>query len=796
MGKTACYHCGEDCGENPVKFDAKDFCCSGCKTVYEILSKNDACAYYSFNDRPGRKAGNLETGERYAYLDLDEIRKELLLFSDGGISTVRFFIPIIHCSSCIWLLENLHKFNPGIAQSTVNFSKKEINITFKDNQISLRQVVELLVSLNYTPEISLDNLKDKTRKKANLSIYYRLGVAGFCFGNIMLFSFPEYLAAGNTLEHFIQEYLRWLNLLFSIPVMFYAGTGYLVSAWKGLKKGFISIDVPIALGMIALFTRSAWEIVSNTGPGFMDSLSGLVFFLLVGKWYQGKTYDALSFERDYKSYFPVSATLIDETGKEQIIPIKLLKAGHRILIRNQELIPADSLLVKGEGQIDYSFVSGESSPVGKQSGEKVFAGGRQLGGAIEVIVEKEVMQSYLTDLWNRKQTAREMSSSMNKLMDKLGRNFTVAIILISLGTALSWALLDPTVILNAFTSVLIVACPCALALTVPFAFGNTMRIFGRKGFYIKQSEVVEILSKTDTIVFDKTGTLTQNDQYEMDFKNLNQDPVTLQAVRSLVRQSTHPVSTAIYRGLESVEITEITDFEEIVSKGIRGKIGGIDYRLGSASFTGTVWDSEKAEANHVFVAAGDQPLGYILLSNKYRPGIEEVIGNLKQDYELHVLSGDNRAEENSLKQMFGEKAQLHFFQSPHDKLNYIRDLRRKGKHVLMVGDGLNDAGALQQADAGISIADEVYHFSPACDAILDSTQFKNLSRFLRFTHTSIRVVKASIFISLVYNLTGIAIAAAGLLTPVIAAVLMPLSSVSVVAFVSFSVRLAGRKNLI
>ncbi len=795
MVKTACYHCGEDCGENPVRFDEKDFCCSGCKTVYEILSKNDACAYYSFNDRPGKKAGNIETGERYAYLDLEEIRKELLVFSDGGISTVRFYIPIIHCSSCIWLLENLHKFNPGIAQSTVNFSKKEISITFKDNQVSLRQVVELLVSLNYTPEISLDNLKDKSRKKANLSIYYRLGVAGFCFGNIMLFSFPEYLAAGNTLEHFIQDYLRWLNLLFSLPVMFYAGTGYLVSAWKGLKKGFVSIDVPIAVGMIALFSRSAWEIVSNNGPGFMDSLSGLVFFLLVGKWYQGKTYDALSFERDYKSYFPVSATLIDELGKEQILPIKLLKAGHRILIRNQELIPADSLLVKGDGQIDYSFVSGESSPVAKQAGEKVFAGGRQLGGAIEVIVEKEVMQSYLTDLWNRKQGNREMSSTMSKLMDKLGRNFTIAIILISAGTALSWAVLDPSVIMNAFTSVLIVACPCALALTVPFAFGNTMRIFGRKGFYIKQSEVVEILAKTDTIVFDKTGTLTQNDQYELDFSNLDHNPATLQAVRSLVRQSTHPVSTAIYRGLEEVSVSEIPDFEEVVSKGIRGTFKGIRYSLGSASFTGSSDKTVNADASQVYVSADGHSLGYIQLSNKYRPGIEEVIRNLNKDFSLHVLSGDNQAEEQNLRRMFGPDAELHFFQSPHDKLNYIKALREKGKHVLMVGDGLNDAGALQEADAGISIADEVYHFSPACDAILDSTQFKNLSRFLRFTHTSIRVVKASIFISLIYNLSGIAIAAAGLLTPVIAAVLMPLSSVSVVAFVSLSVRMAARRGI-
>lgn len=763
--------------------------------MYEILSSNNACEYYSYNERPGKKAGNVETGERYAYLDLDDIRKELLLFSDGGISTVRFFIPIIHCSSCIWLLENLHKINPGIAQSTVNFSKKEVSITFRDTQVSLRQVVELLVSLNYTPEISLDNLQKNSKKKASLSIYYRLGVAGFCFGNIMLFSFPEYLSAGNSLEGFIQEYLRWLNLIFSLPVMFYAGTGYLVSAWKGLRNRFISIDVPIALGMIALFARSAWEILTNTGPGFMDSLSGLVFFLLIGKWYQSKTYDALSFERDYKSYFPVSATLIDEDGKEQIIPIKILKAGHRILIRNQEVIPADAYLVSGEGQIDYSFVSGESSPVEKRNGDKVFAGGRQLGGAIEVIVEKEVMQSYLTDLWNKKLNSKTMVSTMTRLMDKLGRNFTIAIILISVGTAITWAFINPSVIMNAFTSVLIVACPCALALTVPFAFGNTMRIFGRKGFYLKQAEVVESLSKTDTIVFDKTGTLTRNDLYEISFANLKAEPETLTAIRSLVRQSTHPVSNTIYRSLEQYEIKEVSGFEEVVSRGISGRVNGKEYKLGSAGHTGTSHDSSDTGGNLVFVSQDGISLGYILLSNKYRDGILDVIGSLKANYKLHVLSGDNSAERAALEAIFGNTAKLHFFQSPHDKLNYIKQLKQEGKHVLMVGDGLNDAGALQFADTGISIADEVYHFSPACDAILDSAQFDKLAGFIRFTKTSVKVVKSSIFISLAYNVTGVTIAAMGLLTPVIAAILMPLSSVSVVVFNTVSVRLAGKRKL-
>jgi len=405
------------------------------------------------------------------------------------------------------------------------------------------------------------------------------------------------------------------------------------------------------------------------------------------------------------------------------------------------------------------------------------------------------MQSYLTDLWNKKLNSKTMVSTMTRLMDKLGHNFTIAIIIISVGTAITWAFIDPSVIMNAFTSVLIVACPCALALTVPFAFGNTMRIFGRKGFYLKQAEVVESLSKTDTIVFDKTGTLTRNDLYEISFANLKADPETLTAIRSLVRQSTHPVSNTIYRSLEQYEIKEVSGFEEVVSKGISGRVNGKEYKLGSAGHTGTSHDSSDAGGNLVFVSQDGISLGYILLSNKYRDGILDVIGSLKENYELHVLSGDNNAERAALEAIFGNTAKLHFFQSPHDKLNYIKQFKQEGKHVLMVGDGLNDAGALQFADTGISIADEVYHFSPACDAILDSAQFDKLAGFIRFTKTSVKVVKSSIFISLAYNITGVTIAAMGLLTPVIAAILMPLSSVSVVVFNTVSVRLAAKRKI-
>ncbi|MEA3479528.1 MAG: heavy metal translocating P-type ATPase metal-binding domain-containing protein [Bacteroidota bacterium] len=793
--KIPCYHCGEDCGPNPVMYDDKPFCCYGCRTVYEILSESEACEYYNIENSPGIKINSQEIGNKYAYLDNEDIKRELYEFSDGGISKVKLFIPSIHCSSCIWLLENLHKLEKGFVNSSVHFVKKEITITFQDQVISLRKLVELLVSINYVPQITLDDLNKSSKSKANRKIYYKLGVAGFCFGNIMLFSFPEYLAVSNNIEDLIREKFSYLNLLFSLPVIFYAASDYLVSAYKGLKKKIINIDVPIALGIIVLFTRSAYEILSGYGPGYMDSLSGLVFFLLIGKWYQGKTYQALSFERDYKSYFPVAVTIINEDTQETTIPLKNLKAGNRIIVRNQELIPADSILVKGDANIDYSFVSGESTPVSKNLKDHIYAGGRQMGSSIELIVEKDVSQSYLTELWNQDMHAYGQDSRLSSLINVISQYFTISIIAISLAAGITWLFIDPAVAMNAFTSILIVACPCALALTIPFAFGSAMRIFGRKGFYLKKTDVIERLSKINTAVLDKTGTITQNDAFEIGTEDIKLSAADFLLVKSLVRHSTHPLSAAIYMSIPAGQILDVKQFSEIPALGIIGEIEGHTIKIGSEKFVTEKISESKTYTTKVYVSIDKQVMGFFTIKNKYRPGLKTVMQDLGADFEMHLLSGDNDSELPNLEPLFKHREYLNFKQSPADKLRYVEALKAQGKVVLMIGDGLNDAGALQESDVGITIADDIYHFSPACDAILNANKFEQLSKYIKFSRTSMNIVKVSFAISFLYNIVGISFAAMGLLTPIISAILMPLSSVSVVAFVTFATIVMARRKI-
>jgi len=791
MGKE-CVHCGEDCGNHPIVWNEKPFCCNGCKTVYQLLNDNKLYSYYEIEDTPGIKIESEDFGKKFAYLDNEEIKNKIYEFSEGDYRKVTLHIPSIHCSSCIWLLENLNRLNNGITQSRVNFVKKELAISFNAKDVSLRQIVELLASIHYVPNITLEDTDKKKNKQQNKTLLYKIGIAGFAFGNTMLLSFPEYIKGSLGIEEKYEIVFGFLNLAFAIPVLFYSGSDYLLSAFKNLKRKIINIDLPIAIGMLAIFLQSGYEIVSQSGAGYMDSLCGFVFFLLIGKWYQNQTYQALSFERDYKSYFPVAVTRL-QNNTEESIPIKDLKERDTILVHNQELIPADATLLKGQANIDYSFVTGESKPIRKLAGELLYAGGKQIGSSIKLEVKNKVEQSQLTKLWNQDEKVGN-KKNLSQLIDKVSKHFTIIIIAISLSTAIFWSIFDASVVLKAFASVLIVACPCALALSIPFAYGNTMRLLGKKGFYLKNSEVVEKLTKFDTIVFDKTGTITQADILTIDYVGEELSAKELSMLKSLTRNSGHPLSTSIYNQYKEYETIDVGEFRELPARGLIGQFNDVKLKIGSEEFIKSKINTQNDTSSKVFVSFNEQPKGVFKIRNKYREGLNNLISKLSENYELHVLSGDNDTEKLHLSKLFGSTEKLHFNQSPLDKMMYIQKLKKEGKNVLMIGDGLNDAGALKDANVSISIADNVYHFSPACDAILEASSFQKFVNYIKLTKSSIRIVKFSFLISFIYNLVGLSFAVSGQLSPIVAAILMPASSVSVVAFVSLFTSLSAKKG--
>lgn len=782
-----CYHCGQPCEETHW-LDEKSFCCTGCQTVFEILSANQLCEYYKLEKHPGLPLRNI-ADDTYAYLDEKDVRDKVLDFDSDTLSKVTFYLPAIHCVSCIWLLENLHKIDPGIIHTEVNFGRKKIAIDFHPGKTTLADVASLLHSVGYPPRIALDT-EAPQRPKVDHSLVLKIAIAGFCFGNVMLFSFPEYLGIDHSEQRLIRIF-SWLNLVLSIPVFVYSGWDYIRSAARSFQQRQINLDVPIAAGLLALFFRSSYDIITATGPGYFDSFTGLVFFLLIGRWFQSKTYESLAFDRDYTAYLPLAINRLNGSEWKPTV-IYHLEPNDVISIRNMEILPADSILLDESAFVDYSFVTGEARPVMAKKGDRVYAGGRLVGVPVRFLVQKKTSQSQLTSLWNNDAFRKIDESKFQKIIDKAARIFTWVVLFIAAGTAIYWHLTDPSETWLVLTSVLMVACPCALALAGPFTFGSMLRVFGKNNLYLKNADVIERMAAVDTIVFDKTGTVTHGRDPEVTFVGiLSNEENTM--IKILTGYSTHPLSRLITKSIEHRSDRRPETFREIPGKGIEGSFDSTFIRIGSHSFTAAE-NNSATESSRVYVSINGIPRGYFAIRTSIRTDIDKMLERIGKK-SVALTSGDNETDREQMMKIFGKDALTLFNQTPHDKLELVKKLQSNGKKVMMVGDGLNDAGALKQSDVGIAVTDDSGVFTPASDGILYGENLRILDRFLALAKSSTYILRTGFCISFFYNAVALSFAVSGNLTPLVAAILMPLSSISVVGFTTAAVNVTARKKL-
>lgn len=785
---TSCYHCGNDCADDVYQLDDKRFCCAGCKSVYQILSNNNLCNYYKYNHAPGQTQKNIVS--HYEYLDEPSIVAQLIDYTDQERTSITFYIPAIHCSSCIWLLEHLYKLHEAVLSSRIDFLKKEVSIVFQHQSLSLRQLVELLASLNYEPLISLQDVVKEKRHSVNRELIKKIAVAGFIMGNVMLFSFPEYLGLSSFEQQF-KSLFGWMNLAFSIPLTFYCAWDFFTSAYAGLKNKNINLDAPLALIIAVLFLRTLFEVTLQIGPGFADTLSGLVFLLLLGRWLKQRTYYHLSFERDYRSYFPVAVTkLID--GQEKPVPIEKLAIGDRILVRNQELVPADAILMKGAGYFDFSFVTGESVPVAKVLGEVIYSGGRQTGEAVELEIIKPVAQSYLTRLWNNDNVAK-VENKIQNFNDSIARYFSAVVFALAFGSMAFWLFRsDMAKAWSAFTAVIIVACPCVLALSTPFTLSAVLGLFDKHHFYLKNTDVVEQLAKIKTIVFDKTGTITSPKAANLTFNGVLSEIEKVQ-LASIARNSLHPLSREIIKYLKVDRFQTVEAFQEFPGKGISGMVLGEDIQLGSAAWLASM-PNMNDDSMTVHVQIRGVYKGYFKLEQEWRANLRGLLNNLKTKANLHLISGDQAKDLPELSTIFPFGSPLNFKQQPHQKQSYIQHLQEQGQKVMMVGDGLNDAAALRASDLGVAVSDDINNFSPACDAILAGESLQKMPQFMAQAKDAIKTIKWSFAIATGYNLIGLYFAVQGTLSPLTAAILMPISTITIITFTSISTHYFAKKN--
>lgn len=782
-----CFHCGQDIEKERIAFDERIFCCNGCKSVYEILNTNNLANFYELNKRAGIRPSD-ENSSQYDYLDTPEIFEKVTDFSEGNTSLVTFRIPVIHCSSCIWLLESLHTLNKNIKYSQVNFTRKTLQVSFDHNDLKLSELANFLTNLGYKPVISLETA-DKNVEHLDKSLLIKFAIAAFAFGNGMFLAFPEYIGGEDYWMDHYKGLFRALMCILAIPVVVYSASDYYKSAWYGLKNKIVNIDVPIVLGIIVLFGRSLYEVATNYGPGYFDTLCGLLFFMLLGKIFQKRTYNALSYDRDYKSFYPIAVTKVDFEGKQENILLSEIKIGDRILVRNQEIIPVDAILINGEGNIDNSFITGESATIGKQPGDRIFAGGKQIGSSLELEVIKNVDQSYLTQLWN-KEAFKKHETGLDTLTNNVSKYFTFIILGIALISGIYWYFIDLDKMFQVISAILIIACPCALALSAPFTFGHIMRILGRNKFYVKDTLTIEKIAKLDTIVFDKTGTITHRKKSNIKYEGSEISEFDLLNIKTLVKNSNHPLSKSLYEFIDvNDDYFPVEHFREISGKGYEASVRGNVYKIGSASYNNQ--DSKNLETA-VYISKNGEFLGKFVFKNEYRENLKNLFLKLL-GYQVFILSGDNSSEESQLKQLIPNYKAMAFNQNPEDKLNYIQNLQNQNMRVAMIGDGLNDAGALKQSNIGIAIADDTNSFTPSSDVIMNGEKVVMLDRYLNVCKGSITIVKMTFIISFLYNIVGLSYAVTGHMHPLFAALIMPASSITVVSFTTFSTWVLGRK---
>lgn len=790
--ETTCHHCGADASGHPISADGLRFCCTGCETVYHILKDHNLCAYYQFDAHPGlrKNATALPSDD-----ELLIIASEFTTYCDEQRQRCTLEIPGMHCASCVWLLEKLPSLLNGVYSARVDFVKKQLDVAFNPSLTSFAALVRVLDSLGYTPALVPGAAALPAKSKGRTIL--KLAVAGFAFGNIMLFSFPEYLGLKEADFKFL---FSWLNVALSLPVVFFSAGHYFSNSLKNFKAREISVDVPLALGISALWLRSVYEVSTGMGPGYFDSLSGLIFFLLIGSWLQERTWEAIRFDRSAERFFPLSALVLKE-GKTKAVRVFDLAPGDRVEVRNGTLIPGDGILMSHSALIDYSYVTGESEPVYKVAGEMLYAGGRSAGGVLELEVVRPFTESRLQQMWSNASRKGTPVSGVGRFASKVSIWFTLATLLLAAIVFLSWWPSDLSKGLFAATAVLMVACPCALAIATPFAYSNASRFLGSKGFFLRHPDVVETLSAVNHVVFDKTGTLTNPNDAEIAWTSAVPDASLSGLICSAARASTHPVSRALAAAFPDAATIKPDAFEEYPGQGISLQYRGQELRIGRKEWAlkaqGETRDELQGYAE-TFISLNGKAVATFVVHNRLREGAVKMLPALARQYRLSLLSGDSTRDCTYLQeQLPGIFKQMQFRQDPAMKVEALRQLEAKGETVMMLGDGLNDAGALKAGHAGIVLAQDMTQFTPASSGILMQESLAELPAFMRFARNTARAGRESFYFSLLYNAIGLYFAGTAQLSPLFAAVLMPVSSISVTLFAIWRTRrFAAREGLL
>lgn len=800
MKDLSCFHCHETVPEDfsaTLKWDnePRHFCCAGCLAVAEAIIDNGLDDYYKFRTDSADRAQALipEQLQELNVLD-DAIIQQDFVASQDTNKTAELGIEGISCAACSWLIETRLQKESGVHRVQVNPITHRLQLSWDSQQVKLSELLTILLKLGYRTFPFQQNHFETQLRKENRNYLMRLGVAGLGMMQVMMFAIGLYIGDDQDITRSQQFFLHWISGLIALPIVLYSAFPFFRNAYYGLKARHLVMDVPVVIAITVAFVASIVATVNEQGTVYFDSVSMFIFFLLLGRFLEHRVrVKSVMATQTQRQLLPLSVTLKTPSG-EKAVPLYQVQVGDQVLVASGHTFPIDGDIVEGSTTVNESMLSGESTGVAKNIGDKVLAGSINDAQTVTVKATAIGEATYLSALQRMTHQAALSRPAVAKLTDKVAHYFVFAILLIVSIVYLTWLSLDPDSAFWIALSVLVVSCPCALSLATPTALTTASHHLSRSGLLILKPDALPNLEKITLAAFDKTGTLTDGQLVlkTIDVLDPNYPSELLRNIAaSLELHQTHPVAQALQR--ESFAQLPFTQVEQVRGKGIQGFFNGHCFRIGSAEFCSSASSSTDAEnlatttnCNHdvcdidVYISCDNQLIARLWFSDRLKPNTEQLFNQLAAlNIKTVILSGDKNQRVNAIAQAVHAEAAFGQ-QSPQDKADYIKAQQNQGDVVLMVGDGINDSLVLAQADVGIAVDSAADITQVNADAVLTTHDIGQLLTMKQLADKTQTVIRQNLTWALAYNITAIPFAAVGWVPPWLAAIGMTGSSIIVV----------------
>ena len=802
----SCYHCGLPI---PAGLDLsveiggqrREMCCAGCQAVAQAIVANGLADYYRHRDampESPREALPQIVGD-FALFDHPEVQKNFVRRVEGAAGEheqeAALILEGITCAACVWLNESHVRRQPGVTSIDINYTTRRARVRWDERVTKLSAILEAVAAIGYRAHPYDVGRSEELAQKERKAALWRLFVAGFGMMQVMMYAVPVYLADGDMTPD-IEQLMRWASLILTVPVIGYSAAPFFVSAWRDLKLRRVGMDVPVALGVGAAFSASVWATLIAAGEVYFDSVTMFVFFLLSGRYLEmmARQKAARSVETLARA-IPAFATRLaswpagskDAAGER--VAVAELRAGDAVQIRPGETVPADGCVLDGESAADESLLTGESRPVPKRAGDALIGGSTNTASPLVMRVERVGEATRVAAIQRLMERAAAERPRLVEMADRVAGRFIVALLLLAVATALAWWWIDASRALWIFVAVLVVSCPCALSLATPAALTVATGALAARGVLVTRGHAIEALARADRFIFDKTGTLTVGHMTLVEVIPVGGEAALVLAMAAaLERGSEHPIARALIAGGTDAGIA-VSSVRATTGAGVEGMIEGCTWRLGRPEFVAAMHGLALPAEFEAKVGAGDTVIAlgnaegwqaFFRLSDSLRPEAAAMSAALTAaGIKLSIFSGDAPAAALRVGAALGV-ADVRGGLSPEDKHAALKTLQGTGETVAMVGDGVNDAPVLAQAQVSIAMGGGADLARANADVVLLGNDLRALPQGLALARRTVRIVKQNLVWAFAYNFLAIPLAMAGWVTPWMAGIGMSASSLLVV----------------